>query len=69
MLLLLIISNIFPIYSFTLIALFLLNRVKVYPLSTIKALLRAYRDRDIKYMTKTQWLVEIYNDAAHKSWS
>ena len=28
-----------------------------------------YRDRDIECMTNTQWLVKIYNDAAHKSWS
>ena len=27
-----------------------------------------YRDKDIEYMTNTQWLVEIYNDTAHKSW-
>ena len=29
--------------------------------------INSYRDRDIEYMTNTQWLVEIYNDTAHNT--
>ena len=31
--------------------------------------LTTYRDKDIKYMTSTKWLVEIYNDRAYSEFS